>query len=184
MSATSATTEAPPPPPRVLIIGTHGAGKTSLGRSLAQALGLPHASVGEVTRAAHARGVLPRDGGAHFSRDEAAAMLAAALPEQGGCVMDGYPPTPDAAGGRWSVALHLQLSDETAAARIAARAERALDGDAAAARERLANWHARCASVLDALHAAGVRVVNIDAEARADDVLRAARLACGACAVA
>jgi len=166
----------------ILIYGQYGAGKTTLGESLAKVTGVPHISVGEVTRAIDA-GLIPkfiaytkrRNQREWLTEDEMLEILE--LPKQ--CSLDGYPRLLEQAKHfseriRVRAIINLLVDDVVADARVEER-WRTLkrETDAPKNRERRARlYHEREPAVIEHFRQLGVRIYNIDANRPAEEVLK------------
>jgi adenylate kinase len=183
--------EAAPPavceagPVGIVMLGPPGSGKGTQGSLLAERLGVPHISSGEVLRhEAEADSDLGREVRAYVERGElvpddlTAAVLdpvLAAARAGGGYVLDGFPRTPDQARrlGEDDVAVYLALPDDEARLRIAARGEgRADDAEPEVVDRRLRIYHEETAPLLDLYRERGC-LVTIDGDRPADEVARA-----------
>ena len=147
---------------RIVLLGAPGSGKGTQGPRLAERLGVPYLSTGQLLRAEAAAG---SDLGARVAPyleegelvpdeltlkvvDRALAGRAAAT----GFVLDGFPRTLPQADrlGNVDVVLHLALTDEVARERVAARDEgRADDADPEVIEHRLRVYHDQTAPLLD-----------------------------------
>jgi adenylate kinase len=169
----------------IVMLGPPGSGKGTQGSLLAEQLGVPHISTGEVLRQqAEADTDLGRRVRAYVDRGElvpdelAVEVLARVLAEAragGGYVLDGFPRTTDQARllGGDDVAVYLALPDDVARQRIAARGEGRVD-DAApeVVDRRLRVYHEETAPLLDLYRQRG-KLVTIDGNRPPDRVARA-----------
>lgn len=175
---------------RIFLAGPPGSGKGTLGRWLAEAIGAPHISTGDLLRelvASHAehphRDVIARcmTAGelvpADVMREVVVERLGRPDCQMLGMVLDGYPPSLDdldnltAHGVSPDLVLLLECSDETSVARQLGRKVRATDTEEGA-RKRLAVFHEK----LGAFEALATRwypdslVARVDAERSPEDV--------------
>jgi adenylate kinase len=161
---------------RIVLLGPPGSGKGTQGVTLAERLGVPYVSSGEVLREEAATGSeLGREVARYLESGELVPddlthdVLGPALEtarEAGGYVLDGYPRTVDQACelGDDVVAVYLALPDEVARARLAARDEgRADDADRDVIARRLAVYHEQTAPLLDFNRDRGA-LVTVDAD--------------------
>lgn len=159
-----------------MLLGAPGSGKGTQGPRLAERLGVPYLSTGELLRREAAAGT---DLGARVAPylhegelvpdaltldvvDLALADASAA----GGFVLDGFPRTLAQAErlGQVDVVLHLALSDDVARERLAARDEgRADDADPEVIEHRLRVYHDQTAPLLDHYGRQGT-LVTVDAD--------------------
>jgi adenylate kinase len=169
----------------IVMLGPPGSGKGTQGSRLAEHLGVPHISSGEVLReAAGTDSDLGRKVRAYIERGElvpddlTAAVLdpvLAAARAGGGYVLDGFPRTPDQAGrlGDDDVAVYLALPDDVARQRIAARGEgRADDAAPEVVDRRLRVYHEETAPLLELYRGRGA-LVTVDGDRSEDEVARA-----------
>jgi adenylate kinase len=169
----------------IVMLGPPGSGKGTQGSLLAERLGVPHVSTGEVLRReAEAGTELARKVRAYIERGElvpddlAGEVLDRVLAEArtgGGYVLDGFPRTPEQARrlGDDDVAVYLALPDDVARQRIAARAEgRADDAAPEVVDRRLRVYHEETAPLLD-LYRERRRLVTIDGDQPPDAVAEA-----------
>lgn len=169
----------------IVLLGPPGSGKGTQGTRLAERLGVPHVSTGELLRAEVESGTeLGREAAAYLARgalvpDELVLpplrRALAAARDAGGYVLDGFPRSraqaeqlPDD-----DLAIELALDDDEARRRLAARAQgRSDDADAAVIDHRLAVYHADEPALLDLYRERG-RLVTVDAGQSVDDVAAA-----------
>src|SRR5262245_46304587 len=166
------------------MLGPPGSGKGTQGSLLAEHLGVPHISSGEVLRqAAEGDSELGREVRAYIDRGElvpddlTAAVLDPVLATAragGGYILDGFPRTADQARrlDEDDVAVYLAIPDDVARQRIAARDEGRTD-DAApdVVERRLRIYHEDTAPLLDLYRGRG-RLVTIDGDRPPDEVAR------------
>jgi adenylate kinase len=163
---------------RLALIGAPGSGKGTQGAILAEHLGVPLISSGELLRAAAAgQGVSP-EVAAQLARGELVpddvvlAIVNAAIEragETGGYVLDGFPRTisqaEHAAAPMLDAVVHLDLSDDVARERLAGRAGagRADDLDREAIERRLRRYHDETEPLLTLYRERGMlRTVDAD----------------------
>ena len=157
------------------MLGAPGSGKGTQGPRLAEGLGVPYLSTGELLRREAAAGtelgtrVTPYlDEGELVPDDLTLDVVDLALANAstaGGFVLDGFPRTLAQAArlGEVDVVLHLALSDDVARQRLAARDEgRADDADPEVIEHRLRVYHDQTAPLLDHYARQGT-LVTVDA---------------------
>jgi adenylate kinase len=179
-------------PVGIVMLGPPGSGKGTQGSLLAERLGVPHISTGEVLRQeAGADTELGRQVRAYIERgelvpddlaDEVIDRVLAEARAGGGYVLDGFPRTPDQALrlGDDDVAVYLALPDEVARERIAARGEgRADDAAPEVVDRRLRVYHEETAPLLDVYRKRG-NLVTIDGDRSPDEVAKAITVALAA----
>ena len=175
---------------RIFLAGPPGSGKGTLGRWLAEAIGAPHISTGDllrelvaspaehphrevITRCMTAGELVP----AEVMRDVVVERLGRPDCKMLGMVLDGYPPSQDdldnltANGIEPDLVLLLECSDETSVARQMGRKARATDTEEGA-RKRLAVFHEKLGG-FDALATRwypNSLVARVDAEQSPDAV--------------
>ncbi len=167
------------------MLGPPGSGKGTQGSLLAERLGVPHLSTGEVLRreagadTESGRRVREYIERGELVPDELAAevidRVLAKARAGGGYVLDGFPRTPDQARrlDDDDVAVYLALPDEVARQRIAARGEgRADDAAPEVVDRRLHVYHEETAPLLDLYRKRGT-LLTIDGDHPADEVARA-----------
>jgi len=153
---------------RVVLLGPPGSGKGTQGAALAERLGVPVISSGELLRAAAADGrqdlaatlergeLVPDDVVTALVREAVAAERCA-----GGYLLDGYPRTVQQAeradAPPVDVVVHLDLPDDVARRRLAGRG-RADDTDPRVVERRLARYHAETEPLLDLYRRRGILV--------------------------
>jgi adenylate kinase len=165
---------------RLALIGAPGSGKGTQGVVLAERLGVPHVSTGELLRDDVARGTaLGRRIAAGLDRGElvpddlmveVVQERLAAIRGAGGYVLDGFPRTLAAErllpGGVADVVVFLALPDEVAWKRLEHRSTqsgRSDDADGATIEHRLKVFHAETEPLLDYYREQGIlRVVDAD----------------------
>jgi adenylate kinase len=174
---------------RLVLLGAPGSGKGTQGRVLAERLGVPVLSTGEMLRAQVAAGtelgrqVAPQlDEGTLVPDDLVLSVVVDELAKadaSGGCVLDGFPRTVtqaerlDALPTRPHAVLHLALDDEVARHRLALRSEgRSDDGSRAVIERRLQVFHDQTAPLLDYYGRQGL-LITVDASAPPDEVSEA-----------
>jgi len=166
----------------VLIYGQYGAGKTTLGESLAKVTGIPHVSVGEVTRAIDS-GNVPRfieytekrRRGEWLTEDEMLEILN--LPEH--CSLDGYPRLIEQAKHfsqtiSVQAILNLVAPDSIAEKRVEKRWQllnRETDGPERR-RIRAQLYHKREPAVIEHFRNLGVPIHTIDANRSPEEILK------------
>jgi adenylate kinase len=169
----------------IVLLGPPGSGKGTQGTRLAERLGVPHVSTGDVMRAEAEAGtdqgrlIAPfLERGELVPDDLALPVLQRALADAraaGGYVLDGFPRSraqADHLPGD-DLAVHLALPDGEARRRLAARAEgRADDADPEVIDHRLRVYHADTAPLLDLYRSRG-RLVTVDASRSTDEVAAA-----------
>ncbi|MCU1457969.1 MAG: adenylate kinase [Actinomycetia bacterium] len=176
---------------RVVLLGPPGSGKGTQGVALAQHLGVPYVSTGELLRAQSGhdtelgRAVAARINGGDLVPDEmlldaVREPLAAAF-EAGGYVLDGFPRTVSQAQyadriGAPERVVYLAVPDDVARQRVAGRsaASRADDADPDAVEHRLQAFHSETEPLLDFYDDRGV-LARVDA-AQPPALVRAAIL--------
>jgi adenylate kinase len=147
---------------RIVLLGAPGSGKGTQGPRLAERLGVPYLSTGELLRREAAAGselgtrVAPYlNQGELVPDDITVEVVDRALGgarAAGGFVLDGYPRTLAQAGrlGDVDLVLHLALADDVARQRLAARDEgRPDDADPDVIEHRLRVYHDQTAPLLD-----------------------------------
>jgi adenylate kinase len=166
---------------RLVLLGAPGSGKGTQGALLAQRLGVPLISTGELLRAHVAAGTdLGHKVGAYLNRGDLVPddLLLAALDEAmratmtaGGYVLDGFPRNLAQARHAEEVAapdavIHLALSDEVARQRLAGRAGtgRTDDTEPEVVERRLRQYHSQTEPLLDFYRQRGI-LHTIDASA-------------------
>ncbi|HZM39536.1 MAG TPA: adenylate kinase [Acidimicrobiales bacterium] len=161
---------------RIVLLGAPGSGKGTQGPRLAERLGVPYLSTGDLLRAEAAAGtelgarVKPYlEDGELVPDDLTLEVVDRALADAsaaGGFVLDGFPRTVPQADrvGDVDVVLHLALSDDVARQRLAARDEgRADDADPEVIEHRLRVYHGQTAPLLDHYDRRGT-LVTVDAD--------------------
>jgi len=175
----------------VVLIGAPGSGKGTHGVVLAERLGVPYLSTGDLLRDHVARGTtLGRQVGAYLDRGELVhddLMVAvvgerlAELEGRGGHVLDGFPRTVAQAeaaerlvpGGPAEVVVFLALPDDVARERLAQRADgRSDDADGATVEHRLEVFHVETEPLVGFYRARGL-LRSVDADQPPDAVLTA-----------
>lgn len=175
----------------VVLIGAPGSGKGTHGVVLAERLGVPYLSTGDLLRDHVARGTaLGRRVGACLDRGELVhddLMVAvvgerlAELEGRGGHVLDGFPRTVAQAeaaerlvpGGPAEVVVFLALPDDVARKRLAHRADgRSDDADGATVEHRLEVFHVETEPLVGFYRARGL-LRSVDADQPPDAVLTA-----------
>lgn len=155
----------------LLVLGPPGAGKTTQGARLAEALGGLHVSAGELVRAARAAGeVVPKEpgrrgGGALASLDWTVQRIEEACQGHMLAVIDGFPRVPEHVGaahalGRIRGAIHLGITLDQAIDRMRGR-EREGE-DIAWIVHRWNIYRKRETGLREALAAAGLPVMDVD----------------------
>jgi len=176
---------------RVLMVGAPGSGKGTAGHVVADRLGVPHISSGQLLRASMASGdpygigVLVSQG-ALVPDDVVAKVVGERLED--GYVLDGYPRSVDQArhldavleplGRGIQVVLELDVADEEVRARLVRRAglEGRPDDDPPTVDQRLLTYHEVTEELL--AHYAG-RVRRIDGTGTPEEVVERALAALG-----
>jgi adenylate kinase len=161
---------------RIVLLGAPGSGKGTQGPRLAERLGVPYMSTGELLRREAAAGtdlgarVAPYLDEGELVPDaltlDVVDLAVADASAAGGFVLDGFPRTLAQAErlGEVDVVLHLALSDDVARQRLAARDEgRADDADPEVIEHRLRVYHDQTAPLLDHYGRHGV-LVTVDAD--------------------
>lgn len=175
----------------VVLIGAPGSGKGTHGVVLAERLGVPYLSTGDLLRDHVARGTtLGRQVGAYLDRGELVhddLMVAvvgerlAELEGRGGHVLDGFPRTVAQAqaaerlvpGGPAEVVVFLALPDDVARERLSQRADgRSDDADGATVEHRLEVFHVETEPLVGFYRARGL-LRSVDADQPPDAVLTA-----------
>jgi len=175
----------------VVLIGAPGSGKGTHGVVLAERLGVPYLSTGDLLRDHVARGTaLGRRVGAYLDRGELVhddlmvAVVGERLGElegRGGHVLDGFPRTVAQAeaaerlvpGGPAEVVVFLALPDDVARERLAQRADgRSDDADGATVEHRLEVFHVETEPLVGFYRARGL-LRSVDADQPPDAVLTA-----------
>ena len=159
--------------PRIAVLGGPGTGKSTQAARLAEILGVPWFSTGELIRGAGAR--LPRGAGGLADTEATCALLRGAWDGEGGVVIDGFPraaaqvPAAISLLGCSFIAVTIDLDPGEATTRMRAR-ERAGEADAARRTGRIleAAWRQR--DLEAALHQHAVRVVRVDGAGPPDAV--------------
>lgn len=164
---------------RLVLLGAPGSGKGTQGRVLAERIGVPLLSTGEMLRAQVEAGtelgqqVKPYlDRGALVPDELVLSVVADELAKAdaaGGYVLDGFPRTVtqaeqlDRPETRPDAVVHLAIADEDALRRLAARDEgRSDDASRAVIAHRLQVFHDQTAPLLD-FYAAKGALVSVDA---------------------
>jgi adenylate kinase len=160
---------------RIVLLGAPGSGKGTQGPRLAERLGVPYLSTGELLRRESAAGTdlsarvtSYLNDGELVPDDLTLEVIEGALAHAstaGGFVLDGFPRTLAQARplGDVDVVLHLALSDDVARERLATRDEgRADDADPEVIEHRLRVYHDQTAPLLDHYRRQGV-LVSVDA---------------------
>lgn len=183
-------------PVRLLLLAPPGAGKSTQGRALGQLLGVPFVSVGDLLRAeVGAQTALGRLVEGHLARGElvpdehVADLVRRRLEEPDaahGVVLDGFPRTldqariadawSDARGARglgFSAVVHLDVSEDELARRIAERATVSgrVDDTEETWRRRLAEYRSATSPLLDLYRPRGV-LIDVDGSGDVDAVRR------------
>ncbi|HBQ50982.1 hypothetical protein A3B42_00620 [Candidatus Daviesbacteria bacterium RIFCSPLOWO2_01_FULL_38_10] len=138
---------------KILFLGVQGSGKSTQGRLLAQFLGLPYISTGDIFRAMTGEIKQILSQGKLVDDQTTSKIVEEKLREEeysNGFVLDGYPRTmeqiklfdPD-----FDKVIYLDLSDEEATKRLLARVRE--DDTAELIAERLRNYHKQTNPVLD-----------------------------------
>lgn len=158
---------------KILLIGPQGSGKSTQGKLLAQFLGLPYISTGDIFR--QMRGEIKRilDQGKLVDDETTSKIVKEKLQEekyQKGFIMDGYPRTLE------QIRLHdpgfdkvifLDLPDEEAIQRLLARGRE--DDTAQSIAERLKNYHTQTDPILDYYKQKAI-LTEIDGEGSIEDI--------------
>jgi adenylate kinase len=167
----------------IVLLGAPGSGKGTQGPRLAQRVGVPYLSTGDLLRREAAAGT---DLGARVAPylaegelvpdDLTLEVVDRALADagaEGGFVLDGFPRTVAQADrlGDVDVVLHLALPDDVARLRLAARDEgRADDADPEVIEHRLRVYHDQTAPLLDHYAKRGT-LVSVDADRSPAEVM-------------
>jgi adenylate kinase len=177
---------------RIVLLGAPGSGKGTQGQRLADHLGVPHVSSGDLFREHIAKGTpLGREVAEYVKRGDlvpddlvleivGSAVLDAARKE-GGYVLDGFPRTlaqaerayklAGAAGAGADLAVYLDVPDDVARERLANRAVegRPDDADPGVIERRLRVFHDETEPLLDFYRDRGI-LVTVDATPPPDEV--------------
>jgi adenylate kinase len=178
---------------RIVLLGAPGSGKGTQGERLAERLGVPHVSSGELLRT-HIDGdtELGRQAADYVRRGELVPddlVLAivgeavAAARDTGGYVLDGYPRSlaqaeqayaaAEPRGDTADAAVYLRVSDDVARTRLAGRGEgRADDADPAVVERRLQVFHQLTEPLLEFYGKRGI-LVTVEADGSPDEVAAA-----------
>jgi adenylate kinase len=170
---------------RIVLLGAPGSGKGTQGPRLAERLGVPYLSTGDLLRGEAAVGsdlgarVAPYLNEGELVPDdltlEAVDRALSGGSAAAGFVLDGFPRTLPQADrlGDVDLVLHLALPDDVARQRLAARDEgRADDADPEVIEHRLRVYHDQTAPLLDHYDQRGI-LVTVDADRSADEVTAA-----------
>jgi adenylate kinase len=170
---------------RLALLGKPGAGKGTQGVALAERLGVPLVSVGELLRRrAHDGGAATHDLADLLARGElvpdefVASVVNEALttaPAAAGYVLDGFPRTltqaHHAAAPRLDAVVHVDVPDDVARRRVAGRAGDGRTDDASrdTTERRLGAFHAETEPVLDLYRRRGI-LTTVDGTQPPDQV--------------
>ncbi|MBI3109738.1 nucleoside monophosphate kinase [Candidatus Daviesbacteria bacterium] len=138
---------------KILFLGAQGSGKSTQGKLLAQFLGLPYISTGDIFRAMTGEIKQILDQGKLVDDQTTSKIVEEKLREEeyrNGFILDGYPRTMEQIklfDPGFDKVIYLDLSDEEATRRLLARARE--DDTAELIAERLRNYHQQTDPVLD-----------------------------------
>ena len=165
---------------KILLIGPQGSGKSTQAKLLAQYLGLPYISSGDIFRQMQGKIKQILDQGKLVDDETTAKLVESRLKEadcQNGFILDGYPRTEEQIklfDPKVDKVIYLKLSDESIMKRLLKRGRE--DDTPESIRTRLNFYHEQTQPLLEYYQSLGI-LTEIDGEKPIDDVQSAIRSA-------
>ena len=158
---------------RILLMGCPGSGKSTQGQKLAEFLGYPWISTGEILRSSKEQWIVEKLKTAElFDDDFVGNILENALSEVEDAIIDGFPRTEKQAqkllGLGVTEIVEISLPENEALKRLSSRGRE--QDDAIVARERITEYNKMRAEVLNVLQNAGIKYTQIDGSGSIDEV--------------